>query len=325
MKLVIAYLHNDRLVCKCDFDCKSPTRCQCEKRIISHQTYQHSSRQCNVNPLKHNDIKSLVKYHMSNFKITKMEYVFDITYDSYRIDPIIYVLNGIKKLKIDGRYMIKKWYYEFPEYLRYLDISGCKLSRIGMPKLPPKLKEFNCDNCELHGLRVLPDSLETLLCRNNNIVSLYIPPNLKYLNCRNSKITHIYDVPDTLKHLDCSHNNLTKLPKLSDSIKTLLCHKNSKLKDIPIFPDNLQILDIHGCNMKHVPNIPKNILFLCTNKPIVSVDDIDLEEKLCPSNQYRYSPYKTLLDKFGNTFDICDVEPIIKQWYAVKIISEWFL
>ena len=77
--------------------------------------------------------------------------------------------------------------------------------------------------------------------------------------------------------------------------------------------------------MKHVPNIPKNILFLCTNKPIVSVDDIDLEEKLCPSNQYRYSPYKTLLDKFGNTFDICDVEPIIKQWYAVKIISEWFL
>lgn len=28
-----------------------------------------------------------------------MEYVFDTTYNSYRIDPIIYVLNGIKKLK----------------------------------------------------------------------------------------------------------------------------------------------------------------------------------------------------------------------------------
>lgn len=42
---------------------------------------------------------------------------------------------------------IKKWYYEFPESLRYLDISGCKLSRIGMPNL----KKFNCDNYTVFG------------------------------------------------------------------------------------------------------------------------------------------------------------------------------
>jgi len=104
MKLVIAYLHRDRLVCKCDFDCKSSSRCQCRIKILNnghglfdeHGTLNHNPKICEACVLNHKEFKSLIRYHMDNFRITKMEYVFDRYVHIPTIYPIIWVPNGIK-------------------------------------------------------------------------------------------------------------------------------------------------------------------------------------------------------------------------------------
>lgn len=352
MKLVIACLHTNQIICKCDFDCKSHTRCSCIKSMHSDwRIYQHrkSNHNCTAMPLSGGNIKKLVKYHMTNFDIKEMEFCFD-SLNRNHVNELIYVPRGIRKLRINNAHgALNRWCYILPDTLRYLDVSDLNLSKIGLPQMPQKLKSLKCDNCLLNGMRPLPLKLKKLSCKNNGIGSLFLTPNMIHLDCTNAGISHLYHIPDTLKYLNCSYNkidrlpelifsnietlicsnnNLKKLPKMPDTLKTLICYHNRKLHNIPPLPDGVQIFDMSNCMLNHVPNIPKKILLMYTSHDIVSIDEINLHSKLCNNiygEIYKFSPYEKLLKLSDKKDDIEQLEDIIKQWYAVKIISDWFL
>jgi hypothetical protein len=347
MKLTISCLNDNKLMCKCEFDCKSATRCICEKRQIGRRIYYHDNNNidCSASPLTHDQIHHLIEYHYENFTIEYLEYVFTCPYNrvSKKIDLVI--PDKILKLVIGQSFGKINQIPELPDTLTDLYCTNNNLSLKGLPKLPSKLKKLCCGNCRLKNIEPLPNSLEMLICEHNDLKYINVPPNLQYLKCNNSLISNIHNIPNSLKFVDCSHNklnnlsdiklsnietlicndnNLRILPQLPDNLKTLCCHKNSKLKYLPKLPKSLQLLYCYGCLVNHIPNIPTKILLINIDRPIVSVDDIELYEKSYEKH-YIYSPHKNLLllPELHNSVYL--VDHYVKFWYASNIIGNWFL
>lgn len=108
---------------------------------------------------------------------------------------------------------------------KFLDLSDMKLTEIP-------------DN--------LPDCIETLICRYNNLSKLpdTLPRFLKHLDCSNTTLKEIPStLPDSIRRLICSNNQLTKLPdKLPSELRNLICHRNNIIKLPDKLPDFLEEL-----------------------------------------------------------------------------------
>ena len=86
----------------------------------------------------------------------------------------------------------------------------------------------------LNVLPELPDSLQELYCRDNQLQVLpELPDSLQYLYCYDNQLEVLPDLPDSLQQLNCFNNQLQVLPDLPDSLQYLYCDNNPIESFIP--------------------------------------------------------------------------------------------
>ena len=89
-------------------------------------------------------------------------------------------------------------------------------------------KSLLLSGLDLIELPEIPDTIEYLFCRNNNLTELpELPKGLTNLYCHNNKLTELPILPNKLEFLECGNNNLTELPDLPESLRYLGCYNNN--------------------------------------------------------------------------------------------------
>lgn len=137
----------------------------------------------------------------------------------------------------------------------FLDTLRCSFNYNlnSLPNLPLSLLELSCYQCGLSSLPNLPTTLIYLNCEENTISSLPSP------------------LPDSLKTLVCDHNNLLSLPVLSNSIVVLYCRYNP-LSTLPNLPSTLISLSCDNCQLSTLPSLPINLYSLsCSHNQLVTL------------------------------------------------------
>ena len=116
-------------------------------------------------------------------------------------------------------------------------------SPLTISKLPSSLLKLSIRGTfNLNGLPGLPQSLQELVCTQDNLTSLPL-------------------LPVSLHHLDCTGNKLSVLPVLPVSLTKLRC-KDNPLSSLPKLPDNLEELDIQFTNISNLPVLPATLTLL---------------------------------------------------------------
>jgi hypothetical protein len=147
-----------------------------------------------------------------------------------------------------------------PNGLEYLDYSGCR-SKVRLNS-PPSLKYLDCSGNSLTDIGVLPATLDTLICYDQeryegiNFYSLggipALPAGLRYLDCHSNSVSNLPPLPNSLTWLDCSgmvyHSSeginvprLDSLPALPSSLQYLNCGGN-RLTKLPVLPASYHTL-----------------------------------------------------------------------------------
>ena len=163
-------------------------------------------------------------------------------------------------------------------------------------KLPNSLQELICCDNNLVILPKLPNSLIELICDNNKLVSFPdLPNSLQKLICWNNKLVSLPDLPNSLQYLDCRSNELILLPDLHNSLEELYCY-NNQLLSLPDLPNSLQKL-------------------WCDNNQLLSHPDFthidhELELSFIQDKPISYIPY----NKNIKLCRICDNKIIIKGY-----------
>lgn len=77
------------------------------------------------------------------------------------------------------------------------------------------------------------------------------------LDCSNLNISSLEGIQyfNSLDYLDCSHNLLVNIPKLPDTLVTLICN-NNQLTSLPDLPASLYMLNCSYNNLSSLPYIP---------------------------------------------------------------------
>ncbi len=124
-------------------------------------------------------------------------------------------------------------------------------------------------------LPALPDTLETLICDNNELTSLpALPPRLKMLSCSGNKLTSLPPLPVTLQVLICDFNKLSSLPELPSNLESLICN-NNQLTSLPVLNGKLSELDCEYNNISVLPMIPSKLIKLnARDNPIVKITNL---------------------------------------------------
>lgn len=143
-----------------------------------------------------------------------------------------------------------------------------------------RLKKINCSNNKITEIIGLSNTIEVLICFNNNIkkfnkkniyfkfcsffyyFNIYnkiyplsiLPNNLILLNCSNNKIESLDYLPHKLEVLDCSFNQIKKLDYLPNLFE-LNCSYNS-IEKLELLPQSIKILYCDHNQIKDIQNKP---------------------------------------------------------------------
>lgn len=203
-------------------------------------------------------------------------------------------------------------------YLRLLDISYCRLTKIVFPpnieeldisyndligfgKLPKHLKKFHCSNNYITELGVLNDGLEELNCSQNEITALTdLPDTLDTLDASNNSIEYIRKLPNYLRKLDLSKNNIVAIVDLPESLLKLNLDENY-LEKIPELPDDIEYLSIKSNNITTIfpTHIPKSVKYLDVRDNDISYIHPSLKTRGTHMMKFRY-------DNNNREYDIFD-------------------
>lgn len=114
-----------------------------------------------------------------------------------------------------------------PPNLRIFIADLCELESIPEP-LPKGLVVFSVDANYLEWLPELPETLETLVASNNQILQLpSLPIGLKVLSIQNNFIKNLPKaLPPTLQDFNCAENYLKRLPWLPELVETFIFFGN---------------------------------------------------------------------------------------------------
>lgn len=350
MVTVIALTNDGKLVCKCDFDCESETKCICspsseydyyKTKSCSAMSYHNNGRyigkfckDCTAKPVKYNKLNKLINYHINKFNVSHISYQFNIPFQTKKGKELYfssyrYIPRTINKLTIcENMHLCESLVYGNMDNITYLDISDTYLLKYKSITPPYNLIEFRCNNCHICELKKLPKKLEILICSFNNLTDIHIPSTLRILNCSHNKVKNIDGLSKSnIEILDCAYNNFNNISGLPETLRILDLTNNVKYNNLTIdrFPDGLQILDLRGNHSHDMPNIPANILLILTWMDNLNVNGNNILKyiKKCSRNIYAYSPYYKIYDY--NDFNITNYKKIIKIWNSVQIIGEWYL
>lgn len=199
-----------------------------------------------------------------------------------------------------------------------LDLSIYKIKSLGLNALTElpnllkflKLKKLLCYGNELIelDLSILPDSLEVLICNDNNIKKITgeLPSKLTRFECKNNKLKYIPNLPDSLKYLCFSGNKLSYLPKLPKNLLHLEVNKN-QLYELPILPDKIQILNCNNNNLSCLPYLPNSLqeIYYILNYSMKRYPKLD--------------DYKRIVNNFKILYLTLKIKKIIRKWIWEKI------
>lgn len=157
-----------------------------------------------------------------------------------------------------------------------LSIPGYKLSSIDEIKYFKSLKYLTINyTTGLTKLPILPQTLTTLICRNNQIIRFTaLPPHLDTLGLGYNEIDSLPKLPESLLMFYCWNNKLKKMPALPSGLKYLDCSSNS-LTDLPPLPSSLEYADISWNKLTQFPTLPEGLKYLrCGNLKLSSLPEL---------------------------------------------------
>ena len=160
-------------------------------------------------------------------------------------------------------------------------------------KLPNSLQELICCDNNLVILPKLPNSLIELICDNNKLVSFPdLPNSLQKLICWNNKLVSLPDLPNSLIELHCGYNKIEILPDLPYSLKYLYCYFN-KLTLLPNLPNLLEELFCNDNLLISIPKLPNSLKYLyCYNNQLISLPNLNRLKYIKVNNIVNYIDYK---------------------------------
>jgi len=157
-------------------------------------------------------------------------------------------------------------------FLKNLFITKLNVSytnRTSLPEnLPQSLQILLCYNNQLTSLpENLPQSLKKLWCKHNLLISLpeNLPQSLEIIDCHDNQLTSLpKELPQRLVEFHCDDNQLTSLPDmLPQSLKYFICSCN-QLTSLPEkLPPNLQLFICHYNKLTILPDLPSSLYTLC--------------------------------------------------------------
>jgi len=125
----------------------------------------------------------------------------------------------------------------------------------------PIVEELCLSHENLTELPELPQTLQILICNDNNLTQLpeTLPSNLKKLYCNGNNLNKLPEtLPDSLEILCCSNNNISQLPKeLPKNLRKLyICNNNIQI--LPDLPETLCEFEYNNNSFTDVskPNCP---------------------------------------------------------------------
>ena len=138
----------------------------------------------------------------------------------------------------------------FPN-LEILKIDGVSFSNKRLSLSGTKLKELYASDCQLESVTAIPNSLVTVVAKNNNLTtySLFNSGSLKNLNLANNKITSFSDIP-TMETADLSNNQIRSVSSSSRSIKTLNL-ANNQISSVSIRSDSIVTLNLNNNSLRY--------------------------------------------------------------------------
>lgn len=164
------------------------------------------------------------------------------------------------------------------EELIVFDVCNNKLSM--MPLLPEKIEEVQIKNNNINNINSLSqyDYLKRLDCSENNIKEIPIIDSLEILICDKNKIEKIPKLKKLIK-LSCSDNMITNIHKLQ-YLEILECDKN-KLTHIEDFI-NLKELYCSRNDITTIRNLNKIEVIHCYKTNVTKMEYVQtLKELLC--------------------------------------------
>ena len=170
------------------------------------------------------------------------------------------------------------------EHFTSLESLSCKNNNlISLPDLPNQLQTLNLRYNNISHINPLPQSVLDVDLRNNSLVTVPEFPNqIETLKLCFNNFSNIPNLPDSLRVLYFAYNNLVGLPTLPPKIEQVLCY-NNQIEYIELIPESIEIFRVQNNNISILPDIPSGIQTLdVSNNPIICVNNYPshLEEEL---------------------------------------------
>lgn len=117
-------------------------------------------------------------------------------------------------------------------------------------------------------------------------------PKTMRLNLSNLQLTRLPKLPENIKALICDNNQLVSLPDLPDALEELSC-SNNQLTSLPKLPTGLQILNVQGNQLSSLPQLPLGLTQLhCGRNQLSALPNLPimLTSLYCEDNKIRSMP-----------------------------------
>lgn len=211
--------------------------------------------------------KNLRSLSLYGNKITNIDFIPDslkeLNISNNKITSLSKLPSNLESLYI-GQNNIKKL-PPLPLSLQNLHINNTLITNIETVFKLQKLRELNISNLGIESIESFPNTLERLVCSDNNLKKLpSLPPNLKTLNCSNNLLTNLPKLPSTLTFLLASKNLIKDISKLLTQ-KSMIEHlnlSNNKIKGRVILPSKVTNVNLSNNFIDEISIYSFNIIFL---------------------------------------------------------------
>jgi Leucine-rich repeat (LRR) protein len=203
--------------------------------------------------------------------------------------------------------------------VRYLFISGNKLSSIPDLSHFCKLEILDCSKNNLTELPKLPKTIEEICCKTNKITSineLVGYPNLKRVDCSYNQLVTLVTL-NQLENLNIDNNKIKSLSYQPKLIR--LSVSDNDLETICKFP-KLEHLECHNNKITEIKDMPNLKLLSCDNNKITDLKNLDSIQSIqCIGNLLKLLRYFPKLEEI-----VCDAEPLkgISKKYKIDNLLE---
>ena len=160
--------------------------------------------------------------------------------------------------------------------------------------LPTDLRVLWCSDTKITYISNLPESLQTLECRNNFRLAVIadLPKNLRELNCGNSSLCSLGPLPASLRTLKCELTNISLIKDLPPYLEYLNC-ACCPISDLGDLPESLKFLDISETHISYINKLPCSLnKFICNGTLLQNLPALpeNLEELNIYNSQIKSLP-----------------------------------